>query len=156
MSLKAWVMIGAIAGFGVAGIVFAPAQHLQTAINNDTTLLSLQAGESKVIVLSKDLNGSVKVNVLAQDINGAIMGPIGATGPQGAKGDPANYQPGIGITTADSAIAVDDSVIPEYYTGTTAPAIPCKAGRDFYVDTAAGSLYFCKQDNQWQGVQSAN
>ena len=60
--------------------------------------------------------------------------------------------PGSGITISGSTLAVEDSVVPIYYTGAGAPTINCMTGRDFYIDSSSGSLYFCKGTNQWQAV----
>jgi hypothetical protein len=63
---------------------------------------------------------------------------------------------GSGIVVSGNAIAVEDAVVPMYYTGTGAPTIACVTGRDFYVDTAAGSVYFCKAAGQWQAAFDPN
>ena len=46
-------------------------------------------------------------------------------------------------------LSVDTSVVPQYSTGSGAPAGICTPGRDFYVDTAAARLYFCSGTNAW-------
>jgi len=61
---------------------------------------------------------------------------------------------GDGIVVNGNTIAVEDAVVPMYYTGAGAPTITCVMGRDFYIDTAAGNLYFCKAAGQWQGASS--
>jgi hypothetical protein len=65
-----------------------------------------------------------------------------------------SYTAGLGISIDGTALAVEDSVVPEYYAGTGPPGISCVTGRDFYVDTSAGALYFCKAAGQWQPVLS--
>lgn len=56
---------------------------------------------------------------------------------------------GQGIAITGSTIAVDDAVIPLYYTGSGAPGIGCQVGRDYYVDTTNFLLYFCRATNIW-------
>lgn len=46
-------------------------------------------------------------------------------------------------------LAVDTTIVPEYSTGSGAPASSCTAGRDFYTDTTNFHLYFCKATNTW-------
>ncbi len=65
---------------------------------------------------------------------------------------PGNLTPGAGISIAAGSITADDAVVPDYYTGSGAPSITCLAGRDFYVDVTAGTLYYCKTSGQWQAV----
>jgi hypothetical protein len=65
---------------------------------------------------------------------------------------PGNLIPGAGISIASSFITADDAVVPDYYTGGGAPTITCVAGRDFYVDVNAGTLYYCKTAGQWQAL----
>jgi len=57
---------------------------------------------------------------------------------------------GNGIVVSGNAIAVEDAIVPMYYAGAGAPTITCTTARDFYVDTAAGNLYFCKATGVWQ------
>jgi len=64
--------------------------------------------------------------------------------------DGGSYSAGTGIQIAGNTISVEDAIMPFYYTGINAPAIGCMAGRDYYVDTVNGHLYFCKSDNVWQ------
>ena len=59
---------------------------------------------------------------------------------------------GSGVTIAGSTISTEDAVVPVYYTGTGDPTIDCSPGRDYYVDTAAGTLFFCKAPADWQPV----
>ena len=61
---------------------------------------------------------------------------------------------GDGIVVSGNTVAVEDAVVPMYYTGAGAPAITCVKGRDFYIDTTAGNLYFCKAAGQWQAASS--
>ena len=61
---------------------------------------------------------------------------------------------GDGVAVSGNTVAVEDAVIPNYYTGSGAPTIGCAAGRDFYIDTTAGVLYFCMASGEWQ--QAAN
>jgi hypothetical protein len=61
---------------------------------------------------------------------------------------------GIGIAMTGGIVSVEDAVVPTYYTGTGTPAIDCLTGRDYYVDTAAGALYFCKASGQWQQIST--
>jgi hypothetical protein len=63
---------------------------------------------------------------------------------------------GSGVVISGNSIAVEDAVVPMYYTGTGAPTITCVTGRDLYIDTAAGVLYFCKAAGQWQGAFDPN
>jgi hypothetical protein len=44
----------------------------------------------------------------------------------------------------------DDAVVPFYVSGSGAPSYACQTGRDFYTDTSAGALYFCRATNTWQ------
>ena len=57
---------------------------------------------------------------------------------------------GAGVVITGNTVATEDAVIPVYYTGVAAPAISCSPGRDFYVNTTDGTLYFCKASGQWQ------
>jgi hypothetical protein len=59
---------------------------------------------------------------------------------------------GSGMAIAGSIISIEDAVVPAYYAGTGFPTIDCVTGRDFYVDTQGGGLYFCKGTNSWQPV----
>jgi hypothetical protein len=68
---------------------------------------------------------------------------------------PAAYSAGVGIAITGGSIATEDAMVPVYYGGTGAPAIDCTAGRDYYVDTSAGALYYCKTNGNWQAVSSA-
>jgi len=70
-----------------------------------------------------------------------------------AEGVPAA---GSGIVISGNAIAVEDAVVPMYYVGAGAPTITCTTGRDFYIDTTLGTVYFCKATGQWQAVFDPN
>jgi len=72
-----------------------------------------------------------------------------ATTSRWAASSPADSA-GMGIAVTGMILGVDDAIVPMYYVGSGAPAIDCMAGRDFYVDTTAGSLYFCRGSGQWQ------
>jgi len=63
---------------------------------------------------------------------------------------------GNGIVVSGNAIAVEDAIVPMYYAGAGAPTITCTTARDFYVDTAAGNLYFCKATGVWQLASDPN
>ncbi|MBN8730700.1 MAG: hypothetical protein J0L64_09180 [Acidobacteria bacterium] len=63
--------------------------------------------------------------------------------------------PGYGVTLASETFAVDSAVIPAYSIGTSAPSGSCVAGRDFFVNTATGILYFCKATDTWQSATGA-
>jgi hypothetical protein len=65
------------------------------------------------------------------------------------------YSAGTGITITGSSIATEDAMVPVYYAGSGAPVLDCAAGRDYYVDTTAGALYYCKNNGNWQPVSSA-
>lgn len=62
------------------------------------------------------------------------------------------YQPGQGIAMMGAVIAVDSAIIPIYSLGTGQPTQPCLPGRDFYTDTASGTLYFCRLRDVWEGA----
>lgn len=55
-------------------------------------------------------------------------------------------------TSGITAMQVDASLIPRYFTGAGAPALNCTQGRDFYLDTAAAALYQCTASNTWGAV----
>lgn len=57
---------------------------------------------------------------------------------------------GTGIVIAGTTISIEDAIIPIYYTGAGEPTIGCAVGRDYYVDTTGGLLYFCKSANVWE------
>jgi len=62
---------------------------------------------------------------------------------------------GISVSTGISGsntVAVDASVVPRYSTGSGAPSASCTQGRDYYLDTAAGTLYQCTATNTWATV----
>ena len=65
---------------------------------------------------------------------------------------PAGVSAGPGIAIAGSRILVDTSVVPLYFTGEGVPSLPCEPGRDYYVDTAAGKLYFCSAPGVWSAA----
>jgi len=65
---------------------------------------------------------------------------------------PLPYVGGVGVTVAGNAVEIEDAVIPVYYTGAGAPSLNCSAGRDYYVDTTAGVLYYCAGAGQWRAV----
>lgn len=71
-------------------------------------------------------------------------------------GSAADLMAGFGVAISGSTVGLEDSVVPVYYTGAGAPSLGCQAGRDFYTDTAAGALYFCKATNTWQPVSAAS
>lgn len=57
---------------------------------------------------------------------------------------------GTGIMVAGNTIAVDDAVVPRYYTGAGAPGFTCTPGRDFYTDTSGQTVYTCTASpNTW-------
>jgi hypothetical protein len=59
------------------------------------------------------------------------------------------YVAGMGIQVAGSTISVEDAVIPMYFTGSGAPGVACVAGRDRYLDTASGRIWFCTATDHW-------
>jgi hypothetical protein len=63
---------------------------------------------------------------------------------------PLQLSGGEGIAVAGNTVAIEDAIVPIYYTGAGIPVLSCTAGRDVYVDTSVGDAYFCKSDNQWQ------
>src|SRR5947209_7160244 len=65
------------------------------------------------------------------------------------------YSAGTGIAITGTTLAVDDAFVPVYYAGAGAPTIDCAPGRDVYIDTNAGRLYFCAAAGQWQEVSLA-
>ncbi len=67
---------------------------------------------------------------------------------------PVVYSAGTGIAITGTSIATEDAVVPLYYAGTGAPALNCVAGRDYYVDTNAGTLYYCKNNGTWQPLSN--
>jgi hypothetical protein len=56
---------------------------------------------------------------------------------------------GQGIAIAGTTVAVEDAVIPAYYTGPGVPVLNCTTGRDFYVDNLNRDAYFCAMTNTW-------
>jgi len=69
---------------------------------------------------------------------------------------PDLYLTGEGIAITSGTISIEDAVVPVYYTGSAAPTMSCVSGRDFYVDTTAGTFYFCKGPSGWQAAASTN
>jgi hypothetical protein len=70
----------------------------------------------------------------------------------GGGGGSESYAPGVGITIVGNTIAADDAVLPQYFTGSSAPTIDCEEGRDYYVDSTNGRFYFCKSAGSWQAL----
>lgn len=67
-----------------------------------------------------------------------------------APGVPAGaYQPGDGVVLAGNVIGVDGATVPRYAVGAGTPAGACETGRDYYVDTGTGDLYYCGGTNSW-------
>jgi len=66
-----------------------------------------------------------------------------------------DYTAGSGITITGGVISTDDAVTPVYYSGSGLPAIGCIPGRDYYVDTTSGNLYFCQAANSWSKVANS-
>ena len=52
-------------------------------------------------------------------------------------------------TTGIQTLSTDPTIAPRYFTGSSAPAGSCTAGRDFYTDTSGAHLYFCSSTNTW-------
>lgn len=61
------------------------------------------------------------------------------------------YDPGHGILMVGATISVDSAIVPTYSHGAGPPVHECYPGRDFHVDTAAATLYYCRGLNQWEG-----
>jgi hypothetical protein len=59
---------------------------------------------------------------------------------------------GNGIQINGQTVAVEDAVVAFYQTGSGAPAASCQTGRDLYVDTASGALYYCSSANLWSAL----
>ena len=64
---------------------------------------------------------------------------------------PAPYAAGAGVVINGSSIAADDAVTPVYYAGAGAPTLSCTPGKDWFVDTSAGALYYCTSGG-WQAA----
>lgn len=67
----------------------------------------------------------------------------------------AGFTAGLGLAVTGSVLGVEDAVVPTYFVGAGAPTVDCVTGRDFFIDTTAPALYFCKGVNLWQAVSSA-
>jgi len=63
-----------------------------------------------------------------------------------------NLEPGVGVAILGSTITSDDAVIPHYQSGAGQPVSNCSPGRDIYVDTTSGILYYCRAVNVWQAL----
>ncbi|MGB9618821.1 MAG: hypothetical protein ACPL7K_00245, partial [Armatimonadota bacterium] len=74
---------------------------------------------------------------------------LGRWEPASGAGD---YQAGGGVLIAGTSIAVDAATVPNYYLGTGNPSGDCAPGREYYLDTAGGQLYYCAAANSWQAV----
>lgn len=62
---------------------------------------------------------------------------------------------GIALTyapTGATTVSTDSATVPRYSTGSGVPSASCTQGRDFYLDTAAGTLYQCIATNTWAAV----
>ncbi len=60
------------------------------------------------------------------------------------------FSGGEGILINGSEISLDYTTTPRYRVGSGIPSINCTLGRDFYVDTASRSLYYCEHSNIWR------
>lgn len=58
----------------------------------------------------------------------------------------------LGFTATGVTASTDSATVPRYSTGSGAPAASCTQGRDFYLDTAASTLYQCTATNTWGAV----
>lgn len=150
------IKLAAIVGLIIAAPIAwhaATAQHLQTAINTDTTMLDLAPGESKVIMLSKDAQGKLRMNILPVDIATGVIpgvpGPPGEMGPQGAMGPPGPPGPpgpaGPPGRSLSTLLYLDAS-------GSGAPQGEC-SNNLLYLDTSASPVrvYICV-NKAWQPV----
>lgn len=59
------------------------------------------------------------------------------------------YVAGTGIQVTGSTISIEDAIVPLYLTGAGAPSIGCVTGRDRYVDTTSGRIWFCTATDHW-------
>lgn len=115
-------------------------------------------------VLGGDLSGPPQ-NASVTRVRGIAVAPNTPVEGQGLIYEAANtrYAPRNVVHTLQGSTGVicstsaglatcrtDDAVVPFYVSGSGAPAYACQAGRDFYTDTGAGALYFCRAANTWQ------
>lgn len=84
--------------------------------------------------------------------SGTVAGTTGAIAAFTGSTTVGDATAGIGISIAGGAISTDSAIIPQWSKGAGAPSADCTEGRDFYTDTTADVLYFCKATDTWQAL----
>ncbi|MCC6538343.1 MAG: hypothetical protein IT162_12380 [Bryobacterales bacterium] len=148
-----------IAGSGGGG-----GGSLPTMSGNADGILSTDGFSAAWRMLAGDVTGAPQ-NVTVTRLRGTNIGTATPTDGQALVYEAANtryaprtvinaVQASTGLVCATSAGAAtcrtDDAVVPYYLSGAGVPTYSCQTGRDFYTDTTAGALYFCRATNTWQ------
>jgi hypothetical protein len=150
-------VMATLSGTGANGTVFwyLSSTQVMTAGHNSAATLTCSAGCSVATGITSFPPDSVPlwqttftanvwdvITPLTMDRRAVFSRNVIASG----AGVSSAFDPTTGIQT----VSTDPTLTPRYFAGSGAPVLTCTAGRDFYVDQAAQSLYFCSATNTWK------